>query len=137
MKFDTEEAFFAAVYRKANFGPAQVGDLVDEALGPRNSTSKAVTTQIVKLMREAFDVHQRASSQIGPGDDLLGHRMDQAREMLPDGWQIVVQAWRGSLTVDLYGPDDERREFAGANDSLSGLVNAALDKALNTQEGNR
>lgn len=125
MRFDTEEAFFAAVYRKAAFGPCNVGDMAEDV-----DKSKAITTAVVALMRAAFDVHQRASSQIGPGDDLLGHRMEQATEKLPADWQIVVQAKRGEIVVDLYGPDDQRHEFPRFNDSPSGFVSAAIDAAL-------
>lgn len=125
MKFDTEEAFFTAVYRKAGIAPCNVGRMVEGGSDP-----KAVITAAVNLMRAAFEVHQRAASQIGPGDDLLGFRMAQAAEKLPDDWQIVVLAKRGEIAVDLYGPGDQRFEVPRYNESPSGLVTAAIDEAL-------
>lgn len=140
MRFDTEQAFFRAVYRVAGFGPVDIADVFIENGRPifdeKTRTDRAQDHRValanigVRLMRAAFHVHERAAAQIGPGDDLLGYRLDRAAEDLPEGWQIVIQARKGSINVDLYDPSDKRSEFGRGDDGQpSYLVSCAIDFA--------
>jgi hypothetical protein len=124
MKFDTLETFLHAVYNKAGESPSSVSKALPAHL------QYQACSQIVDLMRAAFHVHEQASAQIGPGDSLLGYRLEQAKRELPEGWQIVVQVKAGELHVDLYDANDERQQVPTVQgDEPSGVVADALKYA--------
>lgn len=134
MRFDIEENFFKAVYAAAGFAPVQIGEI---ATNPYSADrAKDVTTAMVKLMRGAYDVHCRCSGQIDPNSTLLEFRLVEASRYLPDGWRVVVMAENGKVRLDLYDPNDERREFSShaPRSELSGEVHDAVQTALASRE---
>lgn len=142
MRFDTQEAFSRAM--RAKLGHRCPLDQTDEfrrierdgrfnPITRRNEVGIQVsnlylTTLFVKMERAAFEVHERAIAQIGPGDDLLGYRVEQAEQNLPEGWQLAVHVERGSAKVLLINPSGEQMEI-GTDVSLSGAVADALEAA--------
>lgn len=128
MRFDTEEGFFRAVYQKARKGPFQVAESIG---GVSRDDRIKITSHIVDMMRAAFAVHEHCLTQTGPSDSLLEYRLKGAENSLPPGWRIVVMAEAGATRVDLYGPDDVRREIPGADKlPMSALVFAATSHAI-------
>lgn len=142
MRFDTQEAFSKAMRaRLEHRGPA---DLTSEfrrveqegVFNPTTRRSESgrgvadrfLTTTFVRMERAAFEVHDRAMAQIGPGDDLLGFRVEQAEMNLPEGWQLAIHIEGGSAKVLLIAPGGEQQHVEGA--SLSGAVADALSAAL-------
>lgn len=132
MRFDTKEAFYKATYRLANMTPIEAARAFQFPQDENHDPEYWITGAIVKLMEGAFEVHERASAQIGPGDDLLGYRIAEAERTLPEGWQLVVQVKNQETTVDLYNPSDERMEFPTARGSMSGQVSDAMRFAINS-----
>lgn len=127
MRFDTEEAFFKAVYTASGMSPAKIGHIGQAHSNPQ----VPLTTAAVQLMRGAFGVHQRRNGQIDANSTLLEYRLIGATRDLPEGWRVVVMAERGALRLDLYDPDDQRCEFFDVpRDELSGRVYDAIQKAI-------
>jgi hypothetical protein len=139
MRFDTEETFFRAVFNASGTSPMQIVETarlakyeIDENWR-QGDVQKRLTTEIVRLMRGAFTVHQRADAHLSPGDSLLGLRLTQASNELPDGWQIAIVAQRGSVRLDLYDPSNERYELSSTRQELSGLADEAIDAAIRAE----
>ncbi|NPT59706.1 hypothetical protein [Paraburkholderia elongata] len=127
MRFDTEEAFFKAVYTAACMSPVKIGELAYRHSNPQIP----ITTAVVQLMRGAFGVHQRCNAQLDANSTLLEYRLIGASRDLPEGWRVVVMAERGALRLDLYSPDDERVDFSDVpRDEFSGRVYDAIQKAI-------
>ena len=131
MRFDTEEAFFRATFSASGTSPSYISDACRiERLTDEGDWQKALRTKAVRLVRGAFDVHQRADAQLGPGDSLLGYRLQEAERELPEGWRIVIMVERGITRVDVDAPDDDRLEFSTVHQEVSGQVSDALREAI-------
>lgn len=128
MRFDTEEAFFKAVYAAASSSPAQISRIPSYS---KDDVQREIATAVVGLMRGAFGVHNRCNGQIDANSTLLEYRLIGATRDLPEGWRVVVMAERGELRLDLYSPDDERVDFTDVpREELSGRVYDAIQKAI-------
>ncbi|MFM0163905.1 hypothetical protein PQR39_26260 [Paraburkholderia sediminicola] len=128
MRFDTEEAFFKAVYAAAGSSPAQISHIPSYC---KDDVQREIATAVVGLMRGAFGVHERCNGQVDANSTLLEYRLIGASRDLPEGWRVVVMAERGELRLDLYSPDDERVDFTDVpRDELSGRVYDAVQKSI-------
>ena len=127
MRFDTEEAFFKATFAASGTSPTYIAYASEQAdSGKRDVT---IRTEVVRILRGAFEVHQRADAQLGPGDSLLGYRLKQAESELPEGWRLVVMVERGTIRVDLYDPNDERCILPERRQDISGQATDAMQHA--------
>lgn len=127
MRFDTEEAFFKAVYTHSKLSPSDISNRVTyESVDNVPKIRNRICTDLVAMMRGAFFVHQRCNGQIGGEESLLEYRLGQCAESLPDGWKVVVMAEKGSLRMDLYDPQDRPVLMKEEGGMSSAIVDAAL-----------
>jgi hypothetical protein len=129
MRFDTEEAFFRATFNAAGTSPSYIVEACNLAEHEGKDRNRALRTEVVRLMRGAFKVHQQADAQY-IGDNLLEYRLNAAKEQLPDGWRLVVMFERGTIRLDVYDDSDVRHEFGSTRDTLSGQADDALRAAI-------
>lgn len=131
MRFDTDEAFFRATFNAAGTTPAYIAEACNLAAHEGRDRDHTLRTEVVRLMRGAFKVHQQADSQY-IGESLLEYRLNEAKEQLPEGWRLVVMVERGAIRLDVYNADDERLQFSTTRDTLSGQADAALHAAIDS-----
>jgi AraC-like DNA-binding protein len=149
MHFDTFEAFSKAVYKRVGFVPCDLHDAFEhinrralrggqrDLVKDLSDATSSATGMLCRLTEAAFYVHEVSTSHKAPGDDLLGYRIEEAREKLIPGWQIVIQVAAGRTYVMLVDPQDNQVEFPSRRETLSEQVTDALLYAERPEEKRR